>query len=87
LLGVLLILLAAILPNRPAGAGGVGGPLPDRPFLGYHESWWEIPATGPAATRLAAIPGYVNIVALSFARPDMTYAGALEIGTTGLQYP
>lgn len=63
------------------------GNLPERPFLGYHESWWEVPATGPAATRLAAIPGYVNIVALSFARPDMTYAGALELGGTGLQYP
>lgn len=46
-----------------------------------------MPATGPAATRLAAIPGYVNIVALSFARPDMTYDGGLELAGTGLQYP
>ncbi len=46
-----------------------------------------MPATAPAATRLAAIPGYVNMVALSFARPDMTYDGGLELGGTGLQYP
>ncbi len=55
--------------------------------MGYHESWWEVPATGANATRLAAIPGYVNLVALSFARPDMAYDGGLELAATGLQYP
>lgn len=33
------------------------------------------------------MPGYVNLVALSFARPDMSYDGGLELAGTGLQYP
>lgn len=55
--------------------------------MAYHESWWDVPAAGPSATRLAALPGYVDIVALSFARPDAFYPGMLDLEGSGLQYP
>ncbi|MCW0181204.1 MAG: glycoside hydrolase family 18 protein [Zavarzinia sp.] len=57
-----------------------------RPFVVYHESWLERPATGGIATTLAFMPPYANIVVLSFARPDLVYPGALDIGGTGLEY-
>ena len=62
-------------------------PLPPRILLGYHESWWEVPASSARATRLAALPGHITLVALAFARPDTQYHGALELTGTGLQYP
>lgn len=73
-----------------AGAGtaahGRADGLPQRPLLVYHDSWYERPATGPAATTLAALPGYMNMVALSFVRPDAVYPGRLDLTGTGLQY-
>jgi chitinase len=52
----------------------------------YHDSWDEIAAVGPAATSIAALPGYLGIVDLAFARPDMHYAGDLDLSRTGLEY-
>lgn len=60
--------------------------MPQRPLLVYHDSWYERPATGPAATTLAALPSYMNMVALAFVRPDATYRGRLDLSGTGLQY-
>lgn len=82
-----LALAAACISCLPAAAsaaptGGFAAPL----LMTYHESWRERPATGPAATTLAAVPGYVNVVALAFARPDMTYRGDLDLSGTGLSY-
>lgn len=58
-----------------------------RPFVAYHESWLEVPATIPERTRLARLPSYIGIVALAFARPDAVYEGGLQLDRTGLQYP
>lgn len=58
-----------------------------RPFLAYLTSWTEIRTDSPAATRLARLPGYITHVALGFAKPDMTYAGGLDLAGTGLQFP
>ncbi|MBP2293694.1 glycosyl hydrolase family 18 protein [Azospirillum rugosum] len=60
--------------------------VPARPLLVYHDSWYERPATGPAATTLASLPSYMNMVALSFVRPDAVYWGRLDLSKTGLQY-
>lgn len=56
-------------------------------FLAYHASWYETPAATAEATTLARVPGFVDIVALAFARPDLVYAGDLDLSGTGLQYP
>lgn len=58
-----------------------------RPFLAYHESWLEAPATRAEETRLGRLPSYVGLVALAFARPDAAYEGGLMLDRTGLQYP
>lgn len=60
--------------------------LPPRPLMVYHDSWYERPATGAGATTLASLPSYMNIVALSFVRPDLVYPGQLDLTGTGLQY-
>jgi len=76
-------LFAATAPAATAAPGnGLGQPL----LMTFHESWRERPATGPYAASLAAVPGYVNLVALAFARPDMTYRGDLDLSGTGLSY-
>ena len=81
--GAATLMLAALA----AGAAAAAEPLvPDRPLLAYHESWYERPASSGVATTLAIIPGYVNMVALAFVRPDLTYAGDLNLSDTGLQY-
>ncbi|CAO3460404.1 glycosyl hydrolase family 18 protein [Azospirillum argentinense] len=72
------------MTDAKAGTGAQG--LPARPLLVYHDSWYERPATGPAATTLATLPGYMNLVALSFVRPDAAYPGRLDLKETGLQY-
>lgn len=80
-LGLLAVLCLLVAP--PAGAQEAA---PARPFIAYHESWFERPATGPAATTLSVVPDYVSIVALAFARPDLVYAGDLNLALTGLSY-
>lgn len=77
--------LAAVLTCLGALAGPVRAEE-GRPFVVYHESWLERPATGAIATTLAFMPAYADIVVLSFARPDMIYPGNLDIGGTGLEY-
>ncbi|WP_207482937.1 glycoside hydrolase family 18 protein [Arenibaculum pallidiluteum] len=72
------------LPADTASAGETG--VPARPFLVYHESWYERPATHGAATTLSILPAYMNMVALAFVRPDLVYAGGLDLQGTGLQY-
>ncbi|MFT0890937.1 glycosyl hydrolase family 18 protein [Pseudochelatococcus sp. G4_1912] len=58
----------------------------EKPFMAYHASWYELPAIEASQTTLSRLPGYMNIVALAFARPDMVYEGDLDISRTGLQY-
>ena len=72
--------MAALLTPAHADA-------PARPFLAYHSSWYEVRTERPEDTSLARLPAYLTHVALSFAKPDLTYAGDLDLTGTGLQYP
>jgi chitinase len=57
-------------------------------FVGYFQSWSEGWAADGSQTTLARLPAYVNVVNLSFMRPDSTYvAGSLNLSTTGLDVP
>jgi hypothetical protein len=76
-----IVASAAPAPVTPAASG-----LPARPIVVYHESWDERDVTKPAATTLAVMPAYMNVVMLSFVKPDLIYAGHLDISETGLQY-
>ena len=58
-----------------------------RPFVAYHASWYEPPATSAEQTTLARLPRYISIVMLGFARPDTAYDGGDDLAPTGLQYP
>ncbi|MGV6875330.1 glycosyl hydrolase family 18 protein [Pseudochelatococcus sp. B33] len=78
--GVAWLLVAGL----PAVAGERAEARP--PFLAYHASWYERPAATAGETTLAHIPGFVDIVALAFARPDLDYAGDLDLSGTGLEY-
>ncbi|MFG1461271.1 glycosyl hydrolase family 18 protein [Xanthobacter sp. DSM 24535] len=60
---------------------------PERPFLAYHLSWNEVPASTGEGTVLARLPGYFTHVALSFVKPDLVYAGDLDLKDTGLLFP
>ena len=60
---------------------------PTRPFLAYHASWYEGRTERPEDTSLARLPAYLTHVALSFAKPDLAYAGNLDLKGTGLEYP
>ena len=68
-------------------ASAAVGNEPKRPFLAYHASWYEVPATSGDATTLARLPGFIDTVLLGFAKPDMAYNGDLDLSRTGLQYP
>ena len=68
-------------------ASAAVGNEPKRPFLAYHASWYEVPATSGDATTLARLPGFIDTVLLGFAKPDMAYKGDLDLSRTGLQYP
>lgn len=65
---------------------GNAAELPRHPVMVYHDSWWERPAGPGAALSLAAIPRTADLVALGFARPDLHYAGGLDLRGTGLEY-
>ena len=68
-------------------ASAAVGNEPKRPFLAYHASWYEVPATSGEATTLARLPGFIDTVLLGFAKPNMAYKGDLDLSRTGLQYP
>ena len=61
--------------------------LPPHVFVAYHDSWNEWPASTPQQTSLATLPGYIDIVLLAFAKPDLTYDGDFDIAGSGLEYP
>ena len=78
----------------PAAAVLATGPAPANPLLptgdllvGYYQSWSAPWASNGANMDLANTPSYVNVVAVSFAKPDCTYTkGSFSLGTTGLQF-
>ncbi len=69
-----------------AGLFSSAGDLPPRIIVAYHDSWNEIPAADALSTSIATLPGYLNVVALAFVRPDLRYIGNLDLGSTGLEY-
>ncbi len=77
-------------PNPDPGSGNPGGSgMPSGElFVGYLQSWsqpWK--ATG-AETQLAHLPGYLDVVNLTFMRPDASYvAGSHSLSGTGLDFP
>ncbi len=56
-------------------------------YVGYFATWTEKSTTTASKTLLANLPSYVNIVNLSFMKPDVTYAGDLDISGTGMDLP
>lgn len=58
-----------------------------RPFLAYLAGWTEVKTEQPGKTLMARLPGYVSHVALGFVKPDLAYAGDLDLSGTGLQLP
>ncbi len=80
------LLCLAVLVEQAARAD-VPPPLPGGPlFMGYYESWAELPVGTAGATRLANLPAYLDVVAIGFARPDLGFDGRSLRGT-GLQVP
>ncbi|BBK43873.1 hypothetical protein STVA_38930 [Allostella vacuolata] len=79
---VAALLGAALLAaTRPAAADS----LPPHPFLAYHASWFEPATSDPAQTTIARLPAFIDVLILSFARPDLDYrAGSLDLAGTGL---
>jgi chitinase len=74
---VLLLLLffgVAQAESLPAG------PL----FMGYYESWNEEPVEVAKLTRLAQLPDSLDIVAISFLKPDLAFDGD-HLRDSGLQ--
>ena len=56
-------------------------------FVGYFESWSEKSASTPEQLQLANIAPYVNMVMVSFMKPDGTYnKGSYDLSTTGLNF-
>ncbi|MFG1420777.1 glycoside hydrolase family 18 protein [Roseixanthobacter liquoris] len=80
-------MLAACAALLLAGGTPARAAEPPRPFLAYHASWYEVQTSVAADTSLARLPGYLTHVALSFAKPDLVYAGDLDLKGTGLLYP
>ncbi len=67
-------------------ARGNAGGLPPHPIVAYLDSWNETPVGTASDTALARLPGYISVVDLAFARPDLTYDGGLDLAQTGLEY-
>lgn len=56
-------------------------------YVGYYQSWSDPWAATASTSRLANLPAYVNIVVLSFMRPDATYtSGSMQFTGTGLEF-
>lgn len=79
----LCLLLAAIVTAPPcAHATGI----PPHAIIVYHDSWDEPGSDSAVTTSLARLPAYVGVVDLAFAKPDLDYAGGLDLSHTGLEY-
>lgn len=78
---LIALLLLLVGPGALAAAE-----LTAQPIVAYHDSWAEPPAASAAATTIARLPGYLDVVILAFARPDLRYNGDLDLGPTGLEY-
>ena len=63
-----------------------GAPLPAHIIMAYHDSWRERAGATAADTTLANTPAYVDVLALAFVKPDLSYRGDLDLSGTGLDY-
>lgn len=77
-----IILLLVVM----SGAAARSATLPPQVFAAYHDSWDEPPASSAAATSIARLPPYIDVVMLAFARPDLVYRNDLNLKGTGLEY-
>ena len=58
----------------------------DKTFVAYFQSWSEKWSDDPQKLQLANIAPYVNMVVVSFMRPDATYNGNNSLAGTGLDF-
>lgn len=59
----------------------------DKVFVGYFQSWSETWASTPEELQLSKIAPYVNMVIVSFMKPDATYIqGSYDLSYTGLNF-
>lgn len=58
----------------------------DKTFVAYFQSWSERWSDDPKKLQLANIAPYVNMVIVSFIRPDCTYGGNNKLAGTGLDF-
>jgi chitinase len=79
---VVLCLSLSMLATRLAHAGGIE----PHSIVVYHDSWNEGAARSAADMSLAKLPGYISVVDLAFAKPDLVYPGKLDLSRTGLEY-
>ncbi|MGE0717823.1 MAG: hypothetical protein AB7P02_20415 [Alphaproteobacteria bacterium] len=61
-------------------------PVPAHPLVAYHAAWGEPEATRPEEMTIARMPGYIDVLILAFAKPDLDYRGDLDLSRTGLRY-
>ncbi len=61
-------------------------PVSQFSFVGYFQSWSERKSSDPKQLQLATLPPYVNMVIVSFVKPDATYRGNKNLAETGLQF-
>jgi chitinase len=59
----------------------------EKTFVGYFQSWSDKAVNRPEQLRLANIAPYVNVVIVSFMKPDASYnKGSYDFAGTGLQF-
>lgn len=58
----------------------------DKTFVVYFQSWSEKWSDDPTKLQLANIAPYVNMVIVSFMKPDATYEGNTKLAGTGLDF-
>ncbi len=77
-----LLTLAAISAGPAVAQALPKGPL----FMGFYESWAELPIGTPEVTRLAQMPGSVDLAVIGFVKPDLTFDGT-HLKSTGIEVP
>lgn len=84
------ITVAGIASTSQVGQPSVSVPslIPDRPVVVYFETWADPSvADGADSLMVTAMPSNVDVVNVSFAKPNLTYtAGSYNISDTGLNW-
>jgi chitinase len=76
-------------PSSPSDLAEPPPPPPATPKLlvGYFQSWSDPWQASGAATTLAQLPSYLNVVNLAYMEPDTKYVkGSYDLSTTGLGF-